>query len=110
MSGNGGYNYSNDYSYGYDYSAQAQNLNNGFEYGGYNYTTNSNYVAQPSPYNQPSVHQQSAQQPFDAASLLSNPAAQIGMQFGTQAISAGQEYVHNNVGLIVAVAKIKLCL
>lgn len=101
MSGNGGYNYGNDYSYGHDYSSQTQNLNNNYDYGGYNYPTNSNYGAQSSPYTQPSVNQQNIQQPFNAsASLLSNPAAQIGMQFGTQAISAGQEYVNTNVNII----------
>lgn len=106
MSGNGGYNYGeNDHSYGYDYSAQTQG--NNYNYGGYNYESNemNNAPAFSSPYAQPqttSMNQQPAQQqqPYNPAeALLNNPAAQIGMQFGTQAISAGQEYVNNNVGM-----------
>ena len=97
MSGHGGYGYGNDQSYGYDYS---QGTGNNYNYGGYNYeSTTSNSFASPYAQAQPSMNQQSThQQAYNPAeSLLNNPAAQIGMQFGTQAISAGQEYVNNNV-------------
>lgn len=90
MSDSGGYNYGNDYSYGYDYSSNSQNANNIYEYNNYPSTLkNPTYV---SPYSQTSQ-----QQPYNPAAILNNPAAQIGMQFGTQALSAGQEYVNNNV-------------
>lgn len=97
MSGHGGYNYGgNDHSYGYDYSAQTQG--NNYNYGGYNYESNGMNNAAPafsSPYAQAQTSQQQSYNP--AETLLNNPAAQIGMKFGTQAISAGQEYVNNNV-------------
>lgn len=95
MSNSGGYGFGNDYSYGYDYSSQTQNSNQG-----YGYSDNaSNFNSYASPYSQSSTNKpQTEPQPFNpTASLLSNPAAQIGMQFGTQAISAGQEYVNSNV-------------
>ena len=94
---NGGYNYNNDYSDGYDYS-QGQSSNNNYDYSRYNYPLNSNFDPHPSTYSQPTIDTQYAHQPLNPApSLLNNPAAQIGMQFGTQALSAGQEYVNNNV-------------
>lgn len=96
MSNNGGYGYGNDYSYGYDYSSQNQNPNQGYEYNGNG--SNFNQASYTSPYSQTSSNKQQSGQPaYDPAALLSNPAAQIGMQFGTQAISAGQEYVNSNV-------------
>lgn len=84
------YNYGNDYSYGYDYSSHSQNANNAYEYN--NYSSNSKNPSYASPYSQ-----SPQQQPYNPAAILNNPAAQIGMQFGTQALSAGQEYVNNNV-------------
>ena len=90
---NSGYGYGDSYSYGYDYSTQNSSANSGtYSYGDYNQNNSS------SPHNYsysgvtPSPHL-SQQIP----SLLNNPAAQIGMQFGTQALSAGQEYVNSNV-------------
>ena len=96
MSGHGGYNY------GYDYSSQTQG--NNYNYGGYNYeSSGSNNAAFSSPYAQAQANmsQQPAQQQSynPAEALLNNPAAQIGMQFGTQALSAGQEYVNNSVSI-----------
>lgn len=105
MSGTGGYNYGND-QYGYDYSSSdGNNYNYG---GGYNYGINSNGAAynpgtysqaQPQSHPQPlHQHNQPFSQPYNPAeTLLNNPAAQIGMQFGTQAFTAGQQYVNNNV-------------
>lgn len=101
-----GYNYGggNDHSYGYDYSAQTQGSTNYNYGGGYNYESSGMNNDPVSPYPQAqtktsSMNQHPAQQqPYNPAeALLNNPAAQIGMQFGTQAISAGQEYVNNNV-------------
>lgn len=95
MSGNGGYSYGNDYSYGYDYSSQSQNLNDGYNFN-YNSIPKNNPYS--SPYSQtPSVNNTHPQPYNPAEAILNNPAAQIGMQFGTQALSAGQEYVNNNV-------------
>ena len=100
MSGNEGYNYGNDYSYGYDYSSQSQNLNQNYNYGNnFSYNNNSDQPVDSIPYTQPSTNQQTYN---PAATLLSNPAAQIGMQFGTQAFSAGQEYVNSNVNILIA--------
>ena len=94
MSGSEGYNYGNDYSYGYDYSSHSQNANNSYEYNNYHSTLKNPTYTSPYP-------QTSQQQPYNAAAdIMNNPAAQIGMQFGTQALSAGQEYVNNNVNFI----------
>lgn len=100
MSGNEGYGYGNDYSYGYDYTSQSQNLNKNYDYN--NYIPNQNNTNYSSPYSQTTAYQPQAQeQPYNpAAAILSNPAAQIGMQFGTQALNAGQDYVNNNVSFI----------
>lgn len=96
MSDNGGYNYGNNYSYGYEYSSQSQNFNANYDYATNH--INSNGAPYPSTFTQPALNQQNSQQSYDpAASLLNNPAAQIGIQFGTQALSAGQDYVNNNV-------------
>jgi hypothetical protein len=89
------YNYGNDYSYGYGYSSQSQSANNAYEYAN-NYSSN---LKNPT-YASPPQSQFSQQQPYNPAAILNNPAAQIGMQFGTQALSAGQEYVNNNVKFI----------
>lgn len=106
MSGNNGYNYSNDYSYGYDYANQTPSQGQNYDYmnNDYNLNSNSNLnhsTAHSSPYDRPVINQEpsSFQQPYfdPTATLLNNPAAQIGMQFGTQAFSAGQKYVNNNV-------------
>lgn len=103
MSGNNGFNYGNDYSYGYDYANQTSSQGQNYDYmnSGYNANLNQNQeaTAYSSPYGQPSINQQAAS--FDpTATLLNNPAAQIGMQFGTQAFSAGQKYVNTNVIII----------
>ena len=98
---NSGYGYGETYSYGYDYNTQNSSMNKNtstYDYGG---SYSQNYPSQPHnlPYSgaAPSPNQ-FQQNPYSAASsLLNNPAAQIGMQFGTQALSAGQEYVNSNV-------------
>lgn len=92
MNNNGEYNYGSDYSYGYDYSTPKQNYNYTEEHKGYN-STNETYAS--SSYGNPS--NQSHHLPYNPELLLNNPAAQIGMQLGTQAFSAGQEYVNTNV-------------
>lgn len=104
MSGNNGFNYGNDYSYGYDYANQTSSQGQNYDYmnSGYNKNLNQNQEANAysSPYGQHSINQQAPS--FDTtATLLNNPAAQIGMQFGTQAFSAGQKYVNTNVIIIL---------
>jgi hypothetical protein len=97
MNNNGEYNYESTYSYGYDYSNANQNLNHAQNQ---NDLYNSISGAQSTSIYS-NVHSQPQQLPYNPEMLLNNPAAQIGMQLGTQAFSAGQEYVHSNVITIV---------
>ena len=108
MSGNDnyGYGYGQD-NYGYGYSYQQQNAPltqgiNGQQFYNSFGTPQQQQSQQPQP-QQPHQHQhqnqnqnQYHQQP-SFNEFLNNPAAQIGVQFGAQALSAGQKYVNSNV-------------
>lgn len=85
------------YGYGYDYSYQSvPNPGPGHQpyygqYGQAGYTGN----AYSSP--QQAASQAPPQQQQPGMDFFNNPAAQIGVQFGAQALSAGQQYVNSNV-------------
>lgn len=81
------------YTYGYDYTQQSGGFNQNYGYGS-NSNTN---TAQTSSYNYSQQPTAQFQPENVTANLFNNPAAQIGMQFGTQAFSAGQQYVNTNV-------------
>ena len=95
MSGNDNYGY----GYGYDYNnfqstSPTQPLNNQYyNYGAQPQGNNFSQFQQPQ---QQAQHQQQQQHP-SFNEFLNNPAAQIGVQFGAQALSAGQKYVNTNV-------------
>lgn len=97
MSGNDNYGYGYGYDYNYQSTSPTQPLNNQY----YGYGSNQQHQ-QPQQQPQQQQYQQSnnyGQQPQQPSfnEFLNNPAAQIGVQFGAQALSAGQKYINTNV-------------
>jgi hypothetical protein len=100
------YNNHSGYDYGYgsyppngDDKGFQQPYNNNYGYSYQNISPQN--MAQQQPYLQQSPNANSV--PLSSAAdflgpeLLSNPAAQIGLHVGSQALSAGQSYVNRNV-------------
>lgn len=96
--------YPND-QYNQQGQQQGQQQGDGLQYyngGGYDYQNQQQYNAPPVYGNQ--MHQAPPQYPsqpnnnapFDPE-FWNNPTTKIGLQFGTQALSAGQSYVNQNV-------------
>lgn len=82
------------YGYGYDYSYQSAPNQGQSYYGQYGQPAYNNPTFGSPQTNQAPPQQQQAQPELN---FFNNPAAQIGVQFGAQALSAGQQYVNSNV-------------
>lgn len=96
--GQGSYGYGYDYNSNYNYQQQSQGTAQSPPGGSQFYGGFTNYPASAtSPSSNVNVNNNPQHQAPNFNEFLNNPAAQIGVQFGAQALSAGQQYVNTNV-------------